>query len=71
MKEKAQTTLEFALCLIVLILLFIAAFKVFIWAGNDMVKQQQAYDSGRVSAGTTGAQFYNADNIDLVPKINP
>lgn len=66
-KAKAQVTLEFTLCFIVVVILFLACFRALIWAGNMFVGRQNAYENSRTDGRV---DFYQPSNISLITTIN-
>lgn len=60
--KRGQTTLEFTLCLVVLIILFVAGFLAFKWAGEIMAGRQINFENTRVSATK---DFYTTPQLNL------
>jgi uncharacterized protein (UPF0333 family) len=63
-KIKAQATLEFTLCLLVLVLLFIAGFLVFLWIGKTLAGRQINYDTTK-GARNPVVEFYATPPLNL------
>lgn len=59
--KKAQATLELAMAIVCIFLLFWACTKVFLWINNCMVKRQYLYEQSRNNAGSAG----NANPIQV------
>jgi hypothetical protein len=43
----AQTTLEFTLCFIVIIIIFLAGFLIFKWSMENLTRRQMSYEAGQ------------------------
>jgi hypothetical protein len=67
--SASQTTLEFAFCFVVLMLLFIAAFLAFKWAVGNIATRQRAFENSR--GGMPPTDFYSAPPLNIVPEIPP
>ncbi len=61
-KIKAQVSLEFTAAFIVLLIFLIAATKLFVWFGNNIVNRHKAYEETRIYAGNPGS-WSSFDNI--------
>lgn len=59
LKEKAQSTLETAVTLAMVVLLLMGMSRMWFWANNQIVQRQLRYNASRVAAGTS------ADNYTL------
>lgn len=66
---KAQVSLEFSAAFIVLLILLMAATKLFVWFGNNIVERHKAYEGNRTAAGFNGTEaakpFYNQSEHPL------
>ena len=51
-KRKAQSTLEFTVALIAVVILLLGSVKIFVWMNERMVLRQEAYEDSRVPAGS-------------------
>ena len=73
-KIKAQVTVELTVTLFCLLIFLVAATKIFLWFGNNIVQRHNAFEATRTQAGTgstTAAQidFYDqeANKLDIFP----
>jgi hypothetical protein len=48
---QAQTTMELAAAMAILMMLLVASVRVFVWLNERIVKQQKAYEATRALAG--------------------
>lgn len=59
-KNKAQASLELSAAIIVLLLLFVASLRIFIWLNKTMVQRQGSYErnstTGRIAAGSANSE---------------
>lgn len=68
---SAQVSLEFTAAFIVLLIFLIAAAKLFVWFGNNIVERHKKYEETRAAAGASGTEaeknipFYNQSEHQL------
>lgn len=65
--KKGQSTLEFTLTLIVLVILFAGMLQLFIWSSRSMVKRHNAYLVDFGVNYNNPVKFYTPERVDLVP----
>lgn len=64
LSKRAQTTLEFTLCLVFLIMMVMISFLIFKWAGESLTRRQLAYEATK-SGAVPSADFYTTPSADL------
>jgi uncharacterized protein (UPF0333 family) len=71
-KEKAQVTLEFTFCFIIVIIILLACFSAFLWAGRTFVERQKAFDatSNSYNSEAGWVDFYQPQDMNLTHTIN-
>lgn len=62
--------MEFTLCFVVIILLFIAAFKIFVWSGKTLVGRQNAFEATQTYSDPA-VDFYTPESLNLTITIAP
>jgi len=67
--RAGQTTLEFTLCFVVLIMLFSAGFMAFKWAAQTITERQVGFEGTRNSDFIYLDSFYNTPEPDLKVKF--
>lgn len=66
----AQVSLEFTAAFVVLLILLLAATRMFVWFGDNIVQRHKKYEQTRTAAGlgaTTASQidFYTPSKLDI------
>lgn len=69
--KKAQSSLELAVSLVCVFVLFLGILKVFVWINSRMVMRQQAYDNSRAGANTTAVDESNYPKLDIFGQTPP
>lgn len=73
-RKKGQVTLDFALALICILILFFASAVLFFWVNGQLVKRQQYYESqpdyGRVKAAGINETKEIQVNEEALPKLD-
>lgn len=55
--KRGQSTTEIAFVFAGIVLLFAAIMQIWFWGNKQIVRRQQAYNSGRVTAGTSSDTY--------------
>jgi len=66
--RHGQTTLEFSLCFIVLIILFIGGFLAFKWSMETITRRQKAFENTR-SSDAINQDYYATPDMGLTVRI--
>jgi len=61
--KKGQSTLELTVALIIFVVLFAAAVRIFVWLNVGVVDRQVAYDNTRRAAGSTAPERVRDSDI--------
>lgn len=55
--KRGQSTTEIAFVFAGIVLLFVAIMQIWFWGNKQIVQRQQAYNTGRVTAGTSSDSY--------------
>lgn len=71
-RSLAQVTLEFTLCFVVLLIIFLAGFLAFKWGGKTMSSRQQDYEGSRIEPLTSQGKpkLYTTPGMKIIVGYN-
>ncbi|MDP2940621.1 MAG: hypothetical protein Q8O13_11230 [Candidatus Omnitrophota bacterium] len=69
---KAQVTIEFTFCLVIVVLLFIASFYALIWGVDILVVRTTNYEASMIGGRdqVVKEDFYITPPMSIIPLIN-
>jgi uncharacterized protein (UPF0333 family) len=58
-KDEAQVSLEMAVAIVVVLIIFLGSIRLFLWVNSRLVLRQEAYESSTSAAQINEARFKN------------